>query len=186
MSKLSILIGALCCALVSAVLATFAPAAFAAGAANGLAEVRLQAWQVQTVVEQAAVKERLQPMPAHIRPGDVVEYEARYVNGTAKAASDVQITLPVPAGGLQIQLNAFGDTPPQFASLDGKRYDPIPLKRELRLADGRRATIDVPAAEYRFLRWHLGTLPAGAERAVRARMQLPAVSTGAAAGQGAQ
>lgn len=187
MSKLSILIGALCCALLTLAVPAFAAnaaataGAAAATAAAGRAEVRLQAWQVQTVVEQASVKERLQPLPSQIRPGDVVEYEARYVNGTGKPAADVQITLPVPAGGLQIQLNAFGDTPPQFASLDGKRYEPLPLKREVRLADGRRATIDVPAAEYRYLRWYLGTLPAGAERAVRARMQLPALAADAAA-----
>lgn len=175
MSKLPMSVGALlCCAL-----ALFTSPAFAAGTAPGApagqAEVRLQAWQVQTVVEQATVRERLLPLQQQIRPGDVVEYEARYINGTGKAAADVQLTLPVPANGLRFVPNAAAETPPQFASLDGKRYEPIPLKRELRLADGRRATVDVPLSEYRFLRWHLGTLPAGAERAVRARMQLPSL-----------
>ncbi|MET0210774.1 MAG: hypothetical protein ABW220_17135 [Burkholderiaceae bacterium] len=167
MLKLMSLMSVLVCALLSPVTSAFA-------GSTGQAEVRLQAWQVLTVVEQASVKEKLQPLQ-QVRPGDVVEYEARYVNGTAKATNDVQITLPVPAGGMQFLPQAGALTPPQFASLDGKRFEPIPLKREVRSADGRKSTVDVPAAEYRYLRWNLGALPVGAERAVRARMQLPAL-----------
>lgn len=44
------------------------------------------------------------------------------------------------------------------------------------LPDGRTARREVPASEYRFLRWNLGDLPAGSTRTVRARMQLPAVA----------
>ncbi|WP_416762710.1 hypothetical protein ACNI65_09920 [Roseateles sp. So40a] len=174
MSKLSFLIGAFCCAL----LALETPTATAAGNLNALSKTDyrlLPTWQVQSVVNTADVQDRLQPQPLNhqVRPGDVVDVEVRYVNAAGKPATDVRLTLPVPAGGLRVLLGGSSDTPPQFASLDGKRYDPIPLKRELRLADGRRATIDVPTSEYRFVRWHLGDLPAGAERAVRARLQLP-------------
>ena len=139
------------------------------------AEIRLQAWQVQTVVEHGAKKERLQPLQ-QIRPGDVVEYEARYLNGTGKAARDVQLTLPVPVGGLQYLPGGNADMPVHSASLDGQRFEPVPLRREVLTPDGRRTMQDVALSEYRFLRWNLGDLPAGAQRAVRARMQLPPVA----------
>ncbi|OWQ92127.1 hypothetical protein CDN99_07175 [Roseateles aquatilis] len=136
------------------------------------AEVRLQAWLVQTVVEQARVQERLQPLK-DVRPGDVVEYEARYINTTARPVSNVQLTLPVPAGGLELTSLDTLPSRARWASLDGRRFDPIPLKREVRRADGHVAVEPVPLSEYRYLRWQLGDLPAGAERTVRARMQLP-------------
>lgn len=175
MSKLSFLTGALCCAL--QVLAT-SPATAASARNDGPTKTDyrlLPSWEVQSVVNTTDIQDRLQPTPLNhqVRPGDVVDVEVRYVNAAGKPATDVRLTLPVPAGGLRVLLGGSSDTPPQFASLDGKRYAPIPLKRELRLADGRRATIDVPTSEYRFVRWHLGDLPAGAERAVRARLQLP-------------
>ncbi len=137
-------------------------------------EIRLQAWLVQTVVEQARVQERRQPL-RDLRPGDVVEYEARYINPTVKTVRNVQVTLPVPEGGLELLPLETLSTPARSASVDGRRFDPIPLKREVRRADGRVAMEPVPLAEYRYLRWDLGDLPAGAERTVRARMQLPAL-----------
>jgi hypothetical protein len=164
-------------ALLLALLFTFSAAhAGTAGTATAQPQVVLQAWQVQSVVELGATRESLQPLKG-IRPGDVVEYEARYVNTTAKAAQHVQLTLPVPVGGLAYLPQAGAATPVDSASVDGVRFEPVPLRREVRLPDGRRVTQDVPLADYRFLRWNLGTLPAGAERAVRARMQLPAVTT---------
>ncbi|MDY0746730.1 hypothetical protein SNE35_19620 [Paucibacter sp. R3-3] len=148
--------------------------AFAATSAQP--EVRLQAWQVRSVTEGGATRETLQPLQQQIRPGDVIEYEARYVNGTAKALTKVQLTLPVPEGGVSYLPGALSTTPVDSASLDGKHFEPLPLRREVRLPDGRREMQEVPASEYRFLRWNLGTLPAGSERAVRARMQLAPVA----------
>lgn len=135
-------------------------------------EIRLQAWRIRTVVEQARVQELREPL-RELRPGDVVEYEARYVNGTSKPVRDVQLTLPVPAGGLELLALDAMSTPARWASVDGRRFEPIPLRREQRRADGRVTVEAVPLSEYRYLRWQLGDLPAGAERSVSARMQLP-------------
>ncbi len=135
-------------------------------------QVVLQAWQVQRVVEQGVARERLQPLQK-IRPGDVIEYEARYVNSVIKPVHDVQVTLPVPDGGLQYLPGGEGATPVYSASLDGVKFERVPLRREVRLPDGRRGMEEVPLSEYRYLRWNLGDLPAGGQRAVRARMQLP-------------
>ena len=143
-----------------------------AGNAAAQAQVVLQAWQVHTVVEAGEARERLQPLQ-QVRPGDVIEYEARYVNGTAKAAQGVLLTLPVPAGGIRYLPVPGSATPVQTASLDGVRFEPVPLRRAVLRPDGRRVMEDVPLADYRFLRWNLGDLPAGAQRSVRARMQVP-------------
>ncbi|MFG6414944.1 hypothetical protein ACG02S_13675 [Roseateles sp. DC23W] len=153
-----------------------ASAAAAAQTAPAQTQIILQAWRVQSVMERGAPRENLQPLMTRVRPGEVIEYEARYVNGNAKAAQNVQLTLPVPAGGLQYLPTADSSTPVQTASLDGVRFDPVPLRRLVPRADGRRVMEDVPLAQYRYLRWSLGDLPAGAQRTVRARMQLPALA----------
>lgn len=145
--------------------------AFAAGPPSQ-PEIRLQAWLIQTVVEGTSIQERRQPL-RDLRPGNVVEYEASYINHTGKTVQNVQVTLPVPVGGLELMSLDTPSLPARWASVDGRRFDPIPLRREVRLADGRVAVEQVPLAEYRYLRWQLGDLPAGAERSVRARMRLP-------------
>lgn len=153
-----------------------AGSAFAASPAVVPTQVILQAWLVHSFIEHGAARENLQPLMTQVRPGEVIEYEARYVNGSAKAAQNVQLTLPVPAGGLQYLPKSGSSMPVQMASLDGVRFEPVPLRRQVQRADGRRVLEDVPLAEYRYLRWSLGDLPAGAQRTVRARMQLPALA----------
>jgi len=58
---------------------------------------------------------------------------------------------------------------------DGHTFESIPLMRKVKLDDGREVMREVPAAEYRFLRWSLGTLGAHGQQSVRARVR---VSTG--------
>lgn len=156
--------------------ATAAPAAPPKAAAAAETQILLQAWQVQHVVEAGARKERLQPLMS-VRPGDVIEYEARYINSAAHKSQGVQLTLPVPAGGVQYLPQAATATPVHSASLDGVRFEPVPLRRAVRQANGTLAMQEVPPSEYRFLRWNLGDLPAGANRVVRARMHLPQLAT---------
>lgn len=149
-------------------------------------EVKLQAFQVLSLAPRSAnpqERERLQPLPPTIAPGDVLEYEARYINGTAKDVRDAQLTLPVPAGAVYLP-SANAALPVDSGSLDGQRFAPLPLRREVRLPDGRREMQEVPMSEVRFLRWKLGTLPAGAERTVRARVRLvPVVGSAPGAGR---
>jgi hypothetical protein len=147
-------------------------ACMAAGAADGSgpAHVRLVAYKVATALEAGVPRERLETLQS-LRPGDTMEYEATYVNGAAEAMRDVQVTLPVPEGGLVYEPSA--DT--LLASLDGRSFQPVPLMRLQITADGRKLMRRVPLAEYRFLRWDLGHVPAGASRSVRARMTLPAL-----------
>ncbi len=105
-----------------------------------------------------------------VRPGEVVHYVATYRNAFASSIRDLQPTLPIPAG---MQFVAGSATPqPTHASLDGRTFEPIPLKRLVKLADGSVREQVVPAAEYRALRWSLGDLAGGASANVTARARL--------------
>ncbi len=106
----------------------------------------------------------------HARPGEVIEYRATYRNTGASAVQDLSATLPVPAGLAYVPRTA---NPVRLsASTDGKSFEPVPLKRPVKLADGRAAMVEVPASEYRYLRWSIGTLAAKSSRTVRARMRV--------------
>lgn len=147
-----------------------------AGLAQAAAEVKLVAWKV--VADRAAegtAKERLEPVDK-LLPGDTIEYRATYEGDAKASARNVQITLPVPQAGLVWQPWASAPEAgvPMLASRDGERFEPVPLMRAENLPDGRRVMRPVPLSEYRFLRWQLGDLPAGATRVVRARMRFAA------------
>ncbi|MEC5399833.1 hypothetical protein [Uliginosibacterium sp. H1] len=104
-------------------------------------------------------------------PGDVLEYRATYRNRGNATARKLEATLPVPAGNIAYIADSAR---PQrvLASLDGQRFEPAPLKRTVKLADGRQQVQTVPPAEYRFLRWQLGDLAAGASTTVVSRMRV--------------
>ena len=59
-----------------------------------------------------------------------------------------------------------------LATIDNVKFEPIPLKRMVKQADGRMVERDVPATEYRALRWKLGSLEAGKDTVVTARMRV--------------
>lgn len=141
------------------------------------AEVRLSAYKVVAASADGSAKESRQPLQ-QLRPGDTVEYEAVYVNRSGETARDVQLTVPVPSGGLEYMATQTSPRAPT-ASIDGAHFAALPLLRTETLASGERVTKPVPLAEYRALRWSLGDLPAGATRSVSARMQLPAVPAAA-------
>lgn len=103
------------------------------------------------------------------RPSDVIEYRTTYQNVSKKTLGNVAATLPVPAGFEFIPGTA---TRGALASLDGKTFLPVPLTRRVKGADGREQVVQVPASEYRYLRWQLGELPASASRVVVARMRM--------------
>lgn len=107
------------------------------------------------------------------KPGEVIEYRAVYRNNDKTTARVVQATLPVPAGTEYLAASA-SPQPGLRASLDGQRYDAVPLMRRVKRADGQTVDVAVPAAEYRFLRWNLGDLAAQREAVVSARVRVQA------------
>jgi len=111
------------------------------------------------------------------KPGEVLEYRTTYTNNGKDRVTKVEATLPVPAG-LEY-LPGTASPAGALASLDGKTYQQIPLKRKVKQADGKIVEQEVPPGEYRSLRWNLGEMNAGQASLVSARMQLSPVITAA-------
>lgn len=140
--------------------------AFAADPAQPV-DVRLQAYQVVAATKDGA--EKLVPATT-ANPGDTIEYQVTYQNNGKVPAKAVAATLPVPEGAMAY-LEGSAAPKAVLASLDGKQYAPIPLKREV-TRDGKRVIETVPPAEYRFLRWQLGDLAPGKAATVTSRMRV--------------
>lgn len=115
------------------------------------------------------------------KPGDVLEYRATYRNISQKPLRAVMATLPVPSTGVEYLPNTASPASVE-ASINGAQFAPAPLKRLVTTADGKPQQQLVPTSEYRFLRWPLGDLPAGASKTVSARVRVtkePVLTTGA-------
>jgi uncharacterized repeat protein (TIGR01451 family) len=142
-------------------------ATFLALASAASAEALIKSELVaEKVVHQASGQVATAPATA-AKPGDLVVYTARYSNAGKDAARSLVVTVPVPPG-LDYQGRAANDKlPPSLASLDGQNFAPIPLTRKVRTPDGKEVVQAVPIGEYRFLRWNLPELAAGATVSVQ-------------------
>jgi uncharacterized repeat protein (TIGR01451 family) len=103
-------------------------------------------------------------------PGDVIEYRATYANRGNTPVRNLEATLPVPAGLEYLPRTAHPVR--LLASLDGRTFAPVPLTRRVKLPSGKTVVREVPAAEYRALRWSIGSLAANSARTVEARMRV--------------
>jgi hypothetical protein len=112
------------------------------------------------------------------RAGDQLEYRAVYRNPTAAPVHHVLVTVPVPRTGVEYVLDTAAPKA-DLASADGKQFSQLPLLRVETTPDGRKVSKPAPGADYRFLRWDLGDVPAGATRTVRTRVQLLATTVAA-------
>lgn len=105
------------------------------------------------------------------RPGDLLEYRAKYRNTGTAAARQVIATLPIPATGAVF---VPGSAMPSgaLASIDGRHFEALPLRRWVTLPDGTREQRLVPPQEYRAIRWNLGEVAAGQVVSVSARVRV--------------
>ena len=126
---------------------------------------KLTAQRVELVEGKSVLK------PAtEVKPGDVIEYSSVYQNGGSVAVDKLQATVPVPPGTTLIGGSA---QPPQApAPIDGIRFAPMPLVRTVKKSDGSERKENVPLADYRALRWEIGTLRAGSSSAVSLRVRI--------------
>ena len=125
----------------------------------------LQVQQVQTVDGNTVFR------PAQVsKPGDVLEYRVSYTNHSAAAVTGLIASLPIPAGTTLLDRSQL--PPNALASTDGKQFAPLPLTRLVKQPDGSERQERVPLAEYRALRWSLGTLAAGQSQQVSARVRV--------------
>ena len=133
-------------------------------------EIRLTA---QRVLVEPNGQERLQSADRAF-PGDTVQYEAIYENRGVRPIRNLQPTLPIPTG-----MSYLADTAqpaPAEASLDGRHFEAVPLKRQVKLANGEVREEFVPPSEYRALRWLVGNLPTAGQTNVIARTRLAPAS----------
>ncbi len=123
----------------------------------------------QKVVKATAGKEKFESAEK-AKPGDVIEYRAVYRNKGKSAATSVLATIPVPLGTEYIP----GSAKPAkvTASIDGKEYAPVPLKRKVTLPSGQTEMRPVPYNEYRFVRWELKKLSPAESATVSMRVKI--------------
>ncbi len=143
-------------------------------AQNAAVSSQLLAQRVDTVAGKPVLK-----AAGDGKPGDVLQYSATYRNTGATPAGKLLATVPVPPGTTFIAASA---EPAQAqASTDGATFAPMPLTRLVKQADGTTRKEPVPLADYRALRWEIGTLPAGATTVVslRTRIDSPVVASAA-------
>lgn len=101
--------------------------------------------------------EKTPPLPASsAKPGDVLEYSASYSNGGKTSVERVQAVVPVPPGTVLLADTAKPAGPQ--ATVDGVNFSATPLKRVVKLPDGKSREELVPLSEYRALRWPIGTI----------------------------
>jgi len=149
-----------------ALLAAFLAAAPAAQAQQGGAplESRLAARKVVVVEGRDAFADA-----NAARPGDVIEYLATYRNTGSSPITGLEATVPIPGNTEFVP----GSARPAGAraSLDGRNYADIPLKRTV-TRGGKQVEEQVPYREYRSLRWTAGELGGGKTLVFTARVRV--------------
>jgi uncharacterized repeat protein (TIGR01451 family) len=104
------------------------------------------------------------------RPGDVLEYRATYVNHGGGAVDHLQATVPVPAGTTYLGDSALPNG--AQASTDARSFAPLPLQHRVKGADGQWHQEAVPLADYRALRWDVGSLNPGKSAVVSLHVRI--------------
>lgn len=104
------------------------------------------------------------------KPGDILEEVATYTNASKSILRQFEPTLPVPTN-TELQIASVKPSNAK-ASIDGKNFAVLPLKRKLRQPNGVEIEQNIPLSEYRFLRWPSGDLAAEKSVVVSARFKV--------------
>lgn len=128
-------------------------------------------------VTQDANKKEVLASADKVAPGDLLEYQVVYQNNGKSQLKQLTATLPMPVGMTYVAGSAKPAS--AMASLDGKDFAAMPLKRMVKKADGKMEEQAVPLSEYRALRWKLGELAekGKVEVSARGRVNQVAAST---------
>ena len=104
------------------------------------------------------------------KPGDLIEYTATYRNSGKAAIRSLEATLPIPKDTEYVP----GSARPAGAraSVDGKSFAAIPLRRKAKRADGKEGDEPVPLRDYRALRWTAAELGGEKTLAFSARVRV--------------
>lgn len=145
---------------------------------TGSAQTQVTSVLAAQLVEMVDGKALLKPA-TQSKPGDVIDYSSTYKNSGTAAAEKLLATLPVPVGTTLVSGSAQPAS--ALASTDGSVFAPMPLMRSVRQADGSQRSEPVPLADYRALRWDLGTLGAGRTAVVSLRVRIDSAAVAAPA-----
>jgi len=146
---------------------------FAAGATAFAQHPELSVKLVAQQVILNGDKESLVPAEK-AKPGDVIEYQAAYINSGDGAANQVVATLPIPVGLALVSDSARPAA--EQASLNGKTFSNVPLTRLVKNEHGALEEKPIPLTEYRALRWSIPQLAPGTSVTVKLRARM--LSTG--------
>lgn len=105
-----------------------------------------------------------------ISPGDTLEYRLTYTNNLSNAISDLQPILPVPQGVQYLENTAIPELDEASLDAEGNTFQSLPIQREETLESGLVVEREVPAREYRRLRWSVPTLESQESVMLRARV----------------
>ena len=147
-----------------------APALAQPAPASG-AKPDVEAVLTQKKVTIGADKKEILSDASAAKPGEVIEYQVTYTNKAKTVSSNVLGTLPIPEGTEYVGGSAKPAGTVKASLGDGK-YAAIPLKRKVKLPDGKEVEKDVPLYEYKSLQWSLGDLAAGKSVVVTARVRV--------------
>ena len=111
----------------------------------------MQAYMVKT---NAQGQEYRQPAKM-TEPGSVLEYNLSYTNQMDKSLSGLIVSGPIPANTMYIGSSAkAGVDADLVVSIDGgASFESEPVRRQKRMADGKMATVIIPAEKYTNIRW---------------------------------
>jgi uncharacterized repeat protein (TIGR01451 family) len=117
-----------------------------------------------------ADKKELLVEAKNAKPGEIIEYQATYTNKSKAGISKLTPNLPVPEGTEYLAGTA---RPASIkATLGDGKFESIPLKRKVKLPDGKVVEQEVPASRYKALQWSLGDLAPGKSITVSARVRV--------------
>lgn len=109
---------------------------------------------------------------SEIQPGDTIEYRLIYTNTTENDISNLVPTLPIPAGVQYLSDTAEPALNAASLSSTGNNFQELPITREVTQQNGEVVEQEVPAGEYRRLRWTVDSLEAQGSVTLRARVQV--------------
>lgn len=128
-------------------------------------EVSLQQFSVSSAGQVAVLG-----ATGRVKPGEVIEYQVVYHNVSGHSVRQVNATLPIPKDTEYVPESAKPRN--VLASVDNLNYAPLPLRRSVKLPNGRVEEQLVPIVEYRSLRWVLGDFSVNQKVTVSARVRL--------------
>lgn len=161
--------------VLSSLVATNIALADVAIATNPALEAKLVGYKVT----QNADHKEVFTLADKVAPGDLLKYQVVYQNNGKSVLSKIKATLPLPIGTTYVA----GSAKPAnaTASLDGKDFAAMPLKRMIKKPDGKLEEQLVPLTEYRALRWDLRELAEKNKVEVSARARVNQISVSTAA-----